>query len=71
MTYLSLNSGVPECEEEPLAVVSPQPVNAPGVNGSAEVVVHLLLRVPLLLVPAGPNAQPEKFDRVSNVTFRA
>jgi hypothetical protein len=40
-------------------VVGPQPVDAARVDGPAQVVVHLLLRVPLLLVPARTDAQPE------------
>ena len=53
---------VPEGEEEALAVLVSEPVNAPGVDGPGEVVVDLLLGVPLLLLPARTNAQPVKIS---------
>ena len=59
MNYLCFHVCVSECEEEPFAVVGPQPVDAAGVDGAAEVVVHFLLRVPLLLVSARPDSQSE------------
>ena len=40
-------------------MVGPQPVDAPGINGPAEVIVDLFLRVPLFLVSTGSDAQPE------------
>ena len=49
---------VPEGEEEPLAVLAPEPVDAPGVDGPGQVVVDLLLRVPLLLLAAGSYPNP-------------
>ncbi len=33
-------------------------VDAAGVDGSGQVVVHVLLRVPLVLVTARPDTQP-------------
>ena len=60
LPHLSLHIGVPEGEEEPLAVVGPQAVDASGVDGPAQVVVDLLLRVPLFLVPAWADPESEK-----------
>ena len=67
LPYLSLHVGVPEGEEEPLAVVGPQAVDAPGVDGPAQVVVDLLLRVPLFLVPAWADSEPEKESFPSSI----
>ena len=67
LPHLSLHVGVPEGEEEPLAVVGPQAVDAPGVDGPAQVVVDLLLRVPLFLVPAWADSEPEKESFPSSI----
>ena len=53
-----LNFLVPEGEEEALAVLCAQAVNAARVNGPGQVVVHVLLRVPLVLVTPRPYTQP-------------
>ena len=58
MTPTHLYLFVPEGEEEPLAVLAPEPVDAPGVDGPGQVVVDLLLRVPLLLLAAGSYPKP-------------
>ncbi len=59
-TLTHLNLLVPEGEEEALAVFCAEPVDAPGVNGPGQVVVHILLRVPLVLVPPWPDTQPKR-----------
>ena len=59
-TLTHLNLLVPEGEEEALAVLCAEPVDAPGVNGPGQVVVHILLRVPLVLVPPRPDTQPKR-----------
>jgi hypothetical protein len=59
-TLTHLNLLVPEGEEEALAVLCAEPVDAPGVNGPGQVVVHILLGVPLVLVPPRPDTQPKR-----------
>ena len=54
--YLYLNFFVSEGKEESLAMFGSQSVNAAGVDGPGQVVVHLLLGV-LLVVHARPDAQ--------------
>ena len=52
-----LNFFVSEGQEESLAVFRPQPVNAPSVNGTPEIVVYLFLGV-FHLMWHGLNAKP-------------
>ena len=61
--YLCFNCGISEGEEEPLAVVRPEAVDAPGIYGPAQVVIHLFFCVPILLIPARTNTQPETEDQ--------
>ena len=58
---------VPEGEEEPFAVLGPEPVNAPGVDGPGQVVVDLLLRVLLVLLPTRSYTQPNTQNSWSTV----
>ena len=46
----NLNFFVPECEEEPLAVLGSQTVDAARVDCSSEVVVHLVIVVIMIMI---------------------
>ena len=69
ITTCYLNFLVSEGEEESLAVLGTKTIDAPGVDGPGQVVVDILLRVPLVLVPPRPDAQPEH-NRVKGTVSR-
>ena len=49
-----------ERKKKSIAMLAPEPVDTPGVNGPGQVIIHLLLRVSLLLLSARTNTKPEQ-----------
>ena len=55
---LYLYLAVPEREEEALAVLGAQSINAARVDGARQVVINLLLRILLVLLPTRSDPKP-------------
>ena len=58
--YLFLEIFLGEVEEEALDVIGAQPVDTPSINGSTQVVIHLLLWVLVLVVTTETKSENDK-----------